>query len=454
MNLASVLLKSIIANCDMDTWAASQKHYFPVEFSPVWDYLDSYVSTHSTLPSFPAANLAIRDANLRERFFALEKVDEVDIDGKTLLEYLKNEFTQIEIMNQLEKYLTNSIAMESASENIEGLQNIVLEVEGKVDLKDVNEDMRRMPLFEPEESLIRNVSLGLNAEYDRLQTFGPTELVLIGGKKGAGKSVTCANIASSMYEAGNSVIYFTIEMTPRAIMQRCCSISTGIPQKALRTRNLSVKEWETLAEWWSGRYEDGEKALRKYLSHRDFDKYHTELIAKPLREKQIDIVYAPSLSLGSIRTELDKKMARLKPRVILVDYINQVKRSSIPNRMGQYDWTEQIEVSKALKTFAQDYDVLMVSPYQIDTTGEARFAKGILDAADAAFTLETYYNKDRVKENIITFECAKMRNAEEKNFTSIADWDSLKFGPESASIPSANGDDEEAYDDVDSAFGR
>jgi len=357
-------------------------------------------------------------------------------------------------MNQLEKYLTNSIAMESASENIEGLQNIVLEVEGKVDLKDVNEDMRRMSLFEPEESLIRNVPLGLNAEYDRLQTFGPTELVLIGGKKGTGKSVTCANIAASMYEAGNSVIYFTIEMTPRAIMQRCCSISTGIPQKALRTRNLSVKEWETLAEWWSGRYEDGEKALRKYLSHRDFDKYHTELIAKPLREKQIDIVYAPSLSLGSIRTELDKKMSRLKPRVILVDYINQVKRSSVPNRMGQYDWTEQIEVSKALKTFAQDYDVLMVSPYQIDATGEARFAKGILDAADAAFTLETYYNKDRVKENIITFECAKMRNAEEKNFTSIADWDSLKFGPESASIPSANGDDEEAYDDVDSAFGR
>ena len=88
----------------MDTWAASQKHYFPVEFSPVWDYLDSYVSTHSALPSFPAANLAIRDSNLRERFFALEKVEEVDIEGKTLLEYLKNEFTQIEIMNQTQQF--------------------------------------------------------------------------------------------------------------------------------------------------------------------------------------------------------------------------------------------------------------------------------------------------------------------------------------------------------------
>ena len=44
--------------------------------------------------------------------------------------------------------------------------------------------------------------------------------------------------------------------------------------------------------------------------------------------------------------------------VVIVDYINQVKRSSLPSRGGQYDWTEQIEVSKALKSMAQEYEVL------------------------------------------------------------------------------------------------
>ena len=99
--------------------------------------------------------------------------------------------------------------------------------------------------------------------------------------------------------------------------------------------------------------------------------------------------------------------------------------------MGQYDWTEQIEISKALKSYAQDYNVIMVSPYQIDGTGEARFAKGILDAADAAFTLDVHDKAD----NIITFNCAKMRNSEEISFTSTMDWVSLKIGPSTGELP-------------------
>ena len=443
MNLASVLFKTIIAQSDIETWSNCQKHYFPAEFASIWSYINKYVETHSIIPTFDDLRLSVRDATLRDRFFALEKVDEVDIDGATLLEYLKNEYTQIEIMNQLETYLTDSIAMESAQENIEGLQNIVLSVEEKVDLKDTSTNMRKMELFDPIEELEKNVPLGLNHDFDRIQTFGPSDLVLIGGKRGAGKSIACANIASSTYEAGHSVMYFTIEMSSRATMQRICSISTGVPAAAIRNRNLSIGEWEQVARWWSQRFEDGERAFSRYLSHRDFDTYHDELTAKPLREKQIDVVYAPSLTLANIRTELDKKVARLQPRVVIVDYINQVKRSMVSNgRMGQYDWTEQIEVSKALKTYAQDYGFIMVSPYQIDASGEARFAKGILDAADAAFTLDAHAKED----NIISFNCAKMRNSDEVSFTSTMDWASLAIGPETGYIKDKDGPDEEVYE--------
>jgi hypothetical protein len=114
------------------------------------------------------------------------------------------------------------------------------------------------------------------------------------------------------------------------------------------------------------------------------------------------------------------------------------------NRMGQYDWTEQIEVSKALKTFAQEYEVPFISPYQIDATGEARFAKGILDAADAAFTLDTHNKED----NIMTFNCVKMRNSEERNFTSVMDWTSLRIGPETGIIPREGETSEDAYEEI------
>ena len=54
---------------------------------------------------------------------------------------------------------------------------------------------------------------------------------------------------------------------------------------------------------------------------------------------------------------------------------------------------------------AQEYEVPVYSPYQIDATGEARFAKGILDAADAAFTIDTWKTEDA----IMSFNCTKMR---------------------------------------------
>lgn len=445
MNLASVLLKSIIANSDIDTWAECQYHYFPAEFSEIWKVIDKYVQTHGVLPSFESINLSLRDGVLRERFSSLEKVEDVDIDGKTLLEYLKNEYTQIEIMSQLEKYLEDTIALESAAENIEALQNIVLSVEDKVDLKGTAENMRKMELFEPEEELSRHIALGLNRDYDKLFSFAPSEFVLIGGRRGAGKSTTCANIAVNTFESGSSVMYFTIEMTSRSIMQRCAAIATGVPSGAIRNRNLSLGEWQLVAEWWANRFEDGERVYNSYLNHRNFDKLHKELTTKPLREKQLDIIYNPSLTLANIRTELDKKVNKLQPRIVIVDYINQVKRGIVTrNRMGQYDWTEQIEVSKALKTFAQDYGVVVVSPYQVDATGEARFAKGILDAADAAFTLDTHERED----NIITFNCVKMRNGEEVSFTSTMDWVSLKIGPSSGEIPKKGESSESVYEEI------
>jgi hypothetical protein len=159
-------------------------------------------------------------------------------------------------------------------------------------------------------------------------------------------------------------------------------------------------------------------------------------------------VYDASLTLPKIRATLDKQVQRIAPGIIIVDYINQVKRSSAPSRAGQYDWTEQIEVSKALKSMAQEYEVPVFSPYQTDATGEARFAKGILDAADAAYALETWDQEDQC----VTFNCVKMRSASMKSFTSTMNWETLQIGPETALSPKEKEDadvkSEENIDDI------
>jgi len=417
---------------DFQTWSVTHKQYLPTEYHGLYKIIDKHCEDFHKMPTIEDLKFEIRDSGTREKLYAIEAV-EVDADPHMLLEYLKNEYTQKEILDSLEDYVENSVAFENAQESVNHLHQIVLDIEDKVDLEDPQESMQRIELFEPEEDLAKYMKLGLNEEYDYEIQFSPRDLVMVGGRRGAGKSVICANIANAVYASGKSAMYFTIEMDSRSILQRCCSIATEVPFARLRTQNLSVTEWEKVANWWAARYVDGQDRLKDYRIHRDFNKLHTSLKSQHelLPTQQLDVVYDPALTLSKIRAELDKKVKPLGVGVIIVDYINQVKRSSLPSRGGQYDWTEQIEVSKALKSMAQEYDCTVFSPYQTDASGEARFAKGILDAADAAYTLETWDHEDAC----ITLNCVKMRSASMKSFTSQVDWDSLKIGPESAMTP-------------------
>jgi replicative DNA helicase len=437
LNIASALIKQVLTLQDFQTWSVTHRHYLPSEYHSLSKIIDKHCEDFHKMPTIEDLKFEIRDSSTREKLFAVEAV-EVDADAHMLLEYLKNEYTQKEILDSLEDYIDNSVAFENAQESVNHLHQIVMDVEDKVDLQDPQESMQRIELFEPEEDLAKYIPLGLNEEYDYEIQFSPRDLVMVGGRRGAGKSVICANIANAVYASGKSAMYFTIEMDSRSILQRCCSIATEVPFARLRTQNLSVTEWEKVATWWAARYVDGQDRLKDYRTHRDFNKLHTSLKTQHelLPTQQLDVVYDPALTLSKIRAELDKKVKPLNVGVIIVDYINQVKRSSLPSRGGQYDWTEQIEVSKALKSMAQEYDCTVISPYQTDATGEARFAKGILDAADAAYTLETWDHEDAC----ITFNCVKMRSASMKSFTSTVDWDSLKIGPETAMTPKEKDD--------------
>ena len=447
MNIASALIKQILDAQDFETWSVLRKHYLPSEYHTLYSVINKHCDEYHKLPKFDDLKYAIRDGSTKEKLFAVNSV-EVEAEAEMLLQYLKNEYTQKEVLNELEKYVDNSVAFENAEETLSHLHEIVLRIEDKVELKPPEESMQHIPLFERDEELDKYISLGLNADYDNVMQFSPRDLILIGGRRGGGKSVTCSNIANSVFESGKSALYFTIEMDSRQILQRCCSIATNVPLARLRTKNLSIKEWEAVAGWWANRFSNGQERLKEYKDHRNFDKFHTSVTESELLPTQLDVIYEPSLTIGKIKADMDKKVKSLDVGVVIVDYINQVKRSSVPSRGGQYDWTEQIEVSKALKSMAQEYETPVVAPYQIDATGEARFAKGILDAADAAYSIETYGHDD----GVISFNCQKMRNASMESFTSAINWDSLKIGPDSALTPQeqedAAGKTGEEIDDI------
>ena len=430
MNIASALLSSLINEQDLETWGNLQLHYLPKEFHSIYRAISKHFELENALPTFDDLILSIPSREVKEKITALKSL-EIESEPYLLLEYLKNEYAQGEILDEIDTYLDNSVAMSRADENIEAIEEIVLNLRNKVELDTESVSMQKISILATEEDIQSYIPLGLNDEYDQGMRFSKQDLILLGGRRGAGKSFTCTNIAVNQYLNDASSLYFTIEMTKEQVFRRMVSTATGIPLKRINERMISDIEYEMLAKFQAGRFEGSEETLNRYLETKDFDQFQQDVTKLELREVQMDIVYEPSLTLAKIKSEIEHKISVSDVKVVIVDYLNQVKRSSVPGRNGQYDWTEQIEVSKALKQYAQDYGVLILSPYQTDATGEARFAKGILDAADAAYSLEAWSPTDAC----ITFECRKMRNGAMEDFTSEMDWDTLKIGPKSALSP-------------------
>jgi len=425
MNIATALISTIIREQDIETWGNLRLEYLPKEFHSIFRAISKHFDLENALPSFDDLKLSVPSREVKEKLAALEST-EVDSEAHLLLEYLKNEYTQDMVLTEIDSYLDRSVAMSRAEENIEALENIIIKVRDNVELDVDSVSMQKIELFQTEEELKNYINLGLNSEYDTGLRFAKQDLVLLGGRRGSGKSFTCSNIAVNQYMQGHSSLYFSIEMTKEQVFRRMVSIATEIPLERLNSRMISKSELQILAKFQAGRFEDSQDAFNSFLKHNNFVDFQKEVTKLPLKKNlQLDIVYDPALTLAKIKSEIEHRIATQEISVVIVDYLNQVKRSHMPSRNGQYDWTEQIEVSKALKQYAQEHEILIFSPYQTDATGEARFAKGILDAADSAFSLETWDQED----NCITFECKKMRNGPMSDFTSEMDWRTLKIGP-------------------------
>tara|TARA_Y100000590_G_scaffold89304_1_gene100451 strand:+ start:10 stop:1374 length:1365 start_codon:yes stop_codon:yes gene_type:complete len=434
MTVESALLKQILASGDFDTWNRLKQHYLPEgEYQKIWKVVDKHVHKFHALPTFDALKAELRSRELQEKVYAIEAV-ETDVPAYELLEYLKDQFTQSEILTKIETYIDETISIADAKENIDHLQEIVVQVQDRVDTMADSEEMDTIELFDSEEDLAKYLPLGLNQDYDINYQFSPKDLVVVGAQRGHGKSFTCCNVAVQAQQSGRSVLYFTIEMDSRPILQRMCSMATNVPLGRLIKRNLFEKEWNKVGEWWADRFVGGDEILKKYSIYDEFDKFHYDLSRNCdlKRDAQIDVFYDPGLTMAKvISTVRQKKVEYPDLGLVVIDYLNQVRRHNAPSRSGQYEWTEQIEISKAMKTLAQDQNCLVLSAYQTNPKGEARFSRGILDAVDAAFTLE-HWGKE---ENCIKFKCDKMRNGEMKSFVSELDWDTLKIGPQAALDP-------------------
>ncbi len=435
MDVSAVVLNKLLSTRDLDAWAKLKHAFVDPAYSPIYAAISRHYNTYSVIPSFDELEIVVREGPTQKILATLKLVDELDVTLDVALDALIDQYTQNEAIKLLDKFV-DKLPIYDSTEIKENLSNIVLTLDEKTLTTEGVFSMAEIMVFVRPEDLAKNrIHLGLNNTFDSiLGGAARQELILIGGTRGSGKSLVSSNIQINQYESGNTSVYFTIEMRAQETLERNISILANVSHQNLKNNTLTDTELLSVIQVRADMFTDAQPYVQEYMKHRDKYLFEENIVrnCQLKKDNQMIIIDDRALTLSSLDLHLGKTKARFgdKFTVAVVDYLNQIV---VEEGKSQFDWQPQIVVSKKLKELARKYDILLVSPYQIDAAGEARFAKGILDAADIALIMKAHDKE----ESAISFETTKIRGAKDMQFTSGMNWDSLRISPVNIDKPKA-----------------
>ena len=432
MDCSAIVLNKLLQERNLDMWSRLKLVFLDPAFSSLYSAISKYYDNYNAIPSFDELEITLREGPALRTLATLRLADNEDISAEVALNALIDQYTQNETIKLLDKFI-DKLPIYDSAEIKENLAAIVLSIDEKTLTTEGVYNMADIMLFKNADEMARDrVHLGFNNTFDAtLAGVARQELILIGGKRGSGKSIASSNIAVNQYENGNTSVIFSIEMIAHEVLERNLSILADVNHQSIKQNRLTDDELLKVVKARAGMFLDADDLVEQFKSHRDKYKFETTLVReKRLKpDNQMIIIDDRALTLTSLDLHLGKLKGKFgdKFTVAVVDYLNQI----VIEGASQFDWQPQIVISKKLKELARKYDIVMVSPYQIDASGEARFAKGILDAADIALVMEAH---DKEK-GALTFATTKIRGGREMTFTSPINWDTLRISPNSIDTP-------------------
>lgn len=253
------------------------------------------------------------------------------------------------------------------------------------------------------------------------EAMGPARrhhLCILAGRPGMGKTCAAMSYAISAAEAGNGVLFVSLEMSRIELMQRAASDMLfdgqhGVPYSAIRDNNLT------------------DNARRRLHD-----------CGRRVRELPLNIVDASSLTVGRLNMIVRRYKRRMEAkgtplRLVVVDYLQLLR----PDHRTSSPVEAVSEVSRGLKGIAKMHDLAVIALAQLNRAVEGRDDKRpklmdlrdsgqIEQDADAVMFLyrDEYYLRqagdggDPMKfeqaldacRGKIEFICAKRRNGEAK----------------------------------------
>lgn len=425
-DIAGIILHNVLKNPEnaAEIWPKLKLYHFDSNYSQIYISILRHYDKYNKIPNFEELKITTRDAVLLNKIRALElfPIPE-DLDLSIVLEALLDNYTQEETLKELSLFL-DKITQYDSSDIKRKFGEILLHLEETTDTSAEICLMNDMFVLDEHEEY-NKIPLGLNNRIDaRDGGTALTELLMLGGFRKSGKTVVACNITTNQYMQGNIGLFFSIEMRKREIFNRFISILAQVDSSRLRKMVSTEEELLKIAKVRSGMFVDSEEVYQDYIKHNDYKKFEIDLIkSKKLKpDNQLIIVDNQHLTLAELDMNIQKfkNMFGDKLRTVVVDYLNTME---IANK---YDWQTQLSISDKFKELARKYEIVMVTPYQIDKSGEARFSRGILDKVDVAMNIEPH-------DKYIEFKSTAVRNIAPFEFKSPIDW--TTFAMEATDAP-------------------
>jgi hypothetical protein len=438
IDLQKLTLRRLLDTQSNALYSKLLNQYFTGTNSMLFDKIKSFYKANTRLPSVAEIISIRKDQGLQEyienQICAEENINE-QIQDEFLLAQLQDYYIRDETINFIDKLIDGLEDLEKV-EIVDKFQNHLLHMNQAIPHDDELYDVAELDFF-PDENDFKIYPSGLSAEFDAVNGgFATQELILLGGRRGSGKSIISLNLAINRFLEGNTVAFFTIEMRYKEVYDRVLSIMSGVPFLDIFRNQLTASQRVQIAKAkFEKMYKPSDSVnmlLKELEDNKDFKTFDKRIkIIKPeLTDHRLFMIDDESLTLNRIDHYCNMFSSKYPNfNMTVVDYINIIKHED------QKDWKTQITIADNLKSLARKYDVTMISPYQIDASGEARFAKGILDSADRSFNFfPPAEGEDRGLDSKITIHTTKIRNGKAMSFDVAMDWTCVKINPNSTAV--------------------
>ena len=312
------------------------------------------------------------------------------IEEKSILRNLINNATKIVSMGYEEK--------EDAKILLDKAEHLIFEVSERnlgqsfVPIKEILQDsFEKIENLYHRDEFITGIPSGFD-EFDDITTgFQPSELIVVAGRPGMGKTAFCMSIAQHIAVSKNiPVALFSLEMSKSQLVQRMLCSEARVDAHNLRKGRLAESDWPTLS-----------------------------MAAGRLASAPIFIDDTAGITCLEIKAKARRLKAQHNLGLVIIDYLQLITSSGrVENRQQEIS-----EISRSLKGLARELNVPVIAVSQLSRAVEQRIERrprlsdlresgAIEQDADLVVFLyrEEYYKPKTDRKGIAEVIISKQRN--------------------------------------------